>query len=427
MSGLRVVLAGAAIGNGNRGVEALGRSVADALQREAPGSRLTILDDGWGRRPDGSDRYPDADVEYLGVRLSRRWHRPESWAQIRLAQRFAPRLNPTARRFIEADAILDISAGDSFTDLYGPTRLASVSEPKEAALRAGRPLVLLPQTYGPFTTGDGRRKAERLVRASAMAYARDEWSHSQLLDLAGPAADPSRLRQGVDLAFALEPREPDAATVRLLEDLTGEVRAGVNVSGLLRDRSGHERFGLAGNYIATMTRLVRRLIADGARVVFVPHVHLPGGVGESDVAAIEAVRAGLDETEIARTSNIPPTLDAAELKWCMSQLDWFVGSRMHSTIGSLSTGIPTFGYAYSDKTRGVFDSCGMGSEVADARHIAGDDAVRAMFESYTARTRLREELSRTMPPVVEESQRQLRDVLTTVAQWPESETVSAIA
>jgi colanic acid/amylovoran biosynthesis protein len=422
-----VVLAGAAIGNGNRGVEALGRSVADAIQRESPGSRLTILDDGWGRRPDSSGRYPDADVEYLGVRLSRRWHRPESWAQIRLAQRFAPQLNPAARRFADADAILDISAGDSFTDLYGPTRLASVSEPKEAALRAGRPLILLPQTYGPFTTQDGRRKAERLVRASAIAYARDEWSHTQLLELAGPDADTSRLRRGVDVAFALEPREPDSGTVRSLAALEGEVLAGVNVSGLLRDRSGHERFGLAGDYIETMTSLVRQLIKDGAHVVFVPHVHLPGGAGESDVAGIEAVRAGLDEAEVARTSTVPPTLDAAELKWCISRMDWFVGSRMHSTIGSLSTGTPTFGYAYSDKTQGVFDSCSMGAQVADARRVAGAEAVAAMAESFTSRSRLREELTRTMPPVVDESQRQLRDALTAVAGWSKSDAVNVIA
>ena len=423
MSGLRVVLAGAAIGNGNRGVEALGRSVADAVHRESPGSRLTILDDGWRRRPDSSGRYPDATVEYLGVRRSRRWYRPESWAQIRLAQRLAPRLNPAAHRFAEADAVLDISAGDSFTDLYGPTRLAAVSEPKEAALRAGRPLVLLPQTYGPFTTAEGRQRAERLVRASTLAYARDEWSHSQLLELAGPDTDVSRLRHGVDVAFALEPREPDAATVAALDGLGDETLAGVNVSGLLRDRSGHERFGLAGNYIETLTAVVRRLIDDGAHVVFVPHVHLPDGTGESDVAGIEAVESGLDATEVARTSRVPATLDAAQLKWCISRMDWFIGSRMHSTIAALSSGTPTFGYAYSDKTQGVFDSCGMGTEVADARHTCGEEAVALIAESFAARTRLREALTRMAPPVVERSRRQLREVLTAVGGWPRSESV----
>ena len=164
--GLRLILAGAAIGNGNRGVEALGRSVIDGVHREVPGSHVAVLDDGWGVRRDTSARYAGSRVEHVGVRLSRRWHRPESWAQVRVAQATAPRLNGVARRFGEADAVLDLSAGDSFTDLYGMRRLMTVTAPKESALRAGRPLVLLPQTYGPFASAEARRLAERIVRSA---------------------------------------------------------------------------------------------------------------------------------------------------------------------------------------------------------------------------------------------------------------------
>src|SRR5699024_3452992 len=177
----------------------------------------------------------------------------------------------------------------------------------------------------------------------------------------------------------------------------------------------------------TMTSLVRSLIANGAHVVFVPHVHLPDGSGESDVAAIAAVRSRLEEAELARTSDIPADLDAAQLKWCISRMDWFVGSRMHSTIGSLSTGTPTFGYAYSDKTQGVFDSCRMGAQVADARRTAGEDAVSTMVASYTSRARLRDELTRTIPPVLGESRRQLREVLAAVDEWRNSDVVDVIA
>lgn len=76
MSGLRLVLAGAAIGNGNRGVEALGRSVIDAVDRECPGALLTVLDDGWGVRGSSDADTRRSRLEYLGVRRSRMWHRP---------------------------------------------------------------------------------------------------------------------------------------------------------------------------------------------------------------------------------------------------------------------------------------------------------------------------------------------------------------
>ena len=242
-----------------------------------------MLDHDWGVRPDVSGRYQHARVECVGVRLSRRWHRPESWAQVRFAQAVSARLNPLALRLTRADALLDLSGGDSFTDMYGPVRLAKVERAEGCRVsRAGTPVVLLPQTYGPFDTAAGRSQATRLVRRSALAYARDPLSHQRLLELAGQQADTSRCRPGVDVAFALRPRE--APIHPQLAELLGEsatVTVGVNVSGLLCDASASERFGLAGDYLATMTALTRGLIADGAFVVFVPHVHEPGVVAKA--------------------------------------------------------------------------------------------------------------------------------------------------
>ena len=104
MDVLNLVLAGAALDTGNRGVEALGRSVIDTIEERAAGYgqngkvALTVLDHDWGVRPDVSGRYQHARVECVGVRLSRRWHRPESWAQVRFAQAVSARLNPLALR-----------------------------------------------------------------------------------------------------------------------------------------------------------------------------------------------------------------------------------------------------------------------------------------------------------------------------------------
>lgn len=426
MAALRLVLAGAAVGNGNRGVEALGRSVAGAVHREVPGSRLSVLDDGWGVRPDRSGRYPGTTVEYVGVRRSRRWHRPESWMQVRAAQLTFAGLNPVASRFAGAEAVLDLSAGDSFTDLYGPVRLQTVTAPKEAALRAGRPLVLLPQTYGPFTSPQARELAQRIIRSASLAYARDPWSHGQLLDLAGSDADPSRLRSGVDVAFALQPQRPADEVADELESRQGRTMAGVNVSGLLTDRTAHERFGLAGDYLDTMTALVEALVESDAHVVLVPHVHLPGGVGESDVRAIGAVLESLSPARRSKVTVLSPDLDAAEVKWCISQLDWFVGSRMHSTIAALSTLTPTAAYAYSDKTLGVFETCGVGDQCVDARLTSGQEAVEQMVAAYHARDRTSALLAEHATQTIERSRDQLREVFEMAHQSTPSTTAGSL-
>ncbi len=415
---LRVVLAGAALGNGNRGVEALSRSVINAVHAEDARSRVSVLDDGWGVRGDETSHHDGARVELVGVRRSRRWHRPESWAQIRAAQATIPRINPVARRFERADAVLDLSAGDSFTDLYGPFRLSVVTAPKEAALRAGRPLILLPQTFGPFVSPQARRVAERLVRSAEVAYARDLASLDELRALAGPDADPTRLRSGVDVAFALTPRRPREEVADRIDGLAHDLTAGVNVSGLLVGPDAADQFGLEGDYLDTMTGLVRGLLSRGAHVVLVPHVHVPGGGGESDIAAIDEVCARLSESERSRTTVLPTDLDAAELKWCIAALDWFVGSRMHATIGALSTLTPVAAYAYSDKTLGVFETCGVADRVLDARTHTGPELVDALLTQFEERDLTRQRLSRTMPDTIRASHSQLEEVLALVRACP---------
>lgn len=426
-----LVLAGAPLDTGNRGVEALGRSALDAIDLFARDSgeavSTIVLDNGWGLRADAEPQWRHGTVTFAGVRSTRRLHRPESWAHIATAQRLWPRANPVARGIGRATALLDISGGDSFTDLYGPERLTMVSQPKLAALRAGTPLILLPQTYGPFRTERGRELAVRLVRSSALAYARDPRSHARLLDLAGPDADPGRCRSSVDVAFGLRPRTPPAEAALTTLRATDSPLAGVNVSGLLASSEAPERFGLAGDYLATMTQVVRELVADGADVVLIPHVHVGSAGGESDIVAIERVLAQLSPTERSRTRVLPPRLNASELKWCLAQLDWMVGSRMHATIGSLSSGVATFGYAYSDKTRGVFETCECGDNVADARETAGAEAVAAMIASYRNRVRIQATLAPVVAGIVRQAREDMGTLLTQVASWAAGEPAGTVS
>src|SRR5699024_2297688 len=159
------------------------------------------------------------------------------------------------------------------------------------------------------------------------------------------------------------------------------------------------------------------LIDSGAHVVFVPHVHLPDGRGESDAVAIDLVRSKLTTGEATQTSVLPTSLDAAHLKWCIATMDWFVGSRMHATIAALSSLVPVYGYAYSDKARGVFESCGMVDQVADARELAGATAVEEMMASFGRRQELSDRLRRSMPPVVQRSRDQMQELFGDVNRW----------
>lgn len=413
-SGLALCLSGASLDTGNCGVEALGRSVLAEVGRVAPGSRVMVFDNGWGVR-DGP-RVPGVEVTCCGARRSRRLHRRESWVNIRVSQRLGGGGNAAARGLRDCDAVMDISGGDSFTDIYGPGRLRTVLEPKRAALRARRPLILLPQTYGPFTAAESRALAAGVVQRAEMAIARDEQSYGVLLDLLGPHADAHRHVRGVDVAFALAARRPTGPAGQHLVDVLESARqrpiAGVNVSGLLwHGNTPGPSFALTADYELLCRQLVAGLVADGADVLLVPHVRDVAHGAEDDRTAAEALVGSLPPPVARHVRMAPDDLDADEMKWVISRLDWFCGARMHATIAGLSSGVPTAAVAYSVKTSGVFETCGLGGEVVEARTTTTDEAVARLLDAFARREVVRRRIEANVPAVVDTARQQLGGVL----------------
>ena len=54
------------------------------------------------------------------------------------------------RKIKKCDIIFDFTEGDSFSDIYGIKRAVKVSLTKDMAIKNKVPLVLGPQTYGPY-------------------------------------------------------------------------------------------------------------------------------------------------------------------------------------------------------------------------------------------------------------------------------------
>ena len=399
---------------GNLGVSALCYATMRALYAEVPALDLAVLDDGLGHRL-GTLAIDGRPVAYrcLGERLSRRYWRPESLFNIRLSARLGGFINPTARALCRADAVLDISGGDSFTDLYGPKRFRAVTLLKHIVLENRIPLILLPQTYGPFGRAKNRQVAESIVRRSTMAWARDERSFAVLKQLAGRDFDPVRHRCGVDVAFGLEALPPeDPLPVRLadwLKERAMEERpvVGINVSGLIyNDAAGaSQQYGLKADYRAVIHGLADRLLKESdCRILLIPHVITPKGHYESDVDACAAVAQFCGQSE--RVHVLPALADPRNVKWVIAQMDWFCGTRMHATIAGLSSGVPTAAIAYSLKTLGVFETCGQGTQVADPRSLETGEMVAQLYDSFLHKKRVREELANRLPTLAMQLSRQ---------------------
>lgn len=407
--GPRVSLFGAPGSNTNLGLGALMQGTVAAAVSEAPGARFTVFDNELGVRDARLDM-PRGTVGYrlVGARLSRRVTRPESFSAMTASLLVGGRGNPGARAVLGSDLVLDVSGGDSFSDIYGDRRFRTVCAPKRFTLRAGRPLVLLPQTYGPFTGRAARRVARSLVLRADQAWARDADSYDVLADLLGDDLDRERHRLGVDLATML-PAGPTTGLPPDVEVVLDRGPVGVNVSGLLWNRP--EPFGLRADYRAAMHQIVTCLVRAGHEVVLVPHVLGRKAGGESDNVASDQLVAGLDASTRRRVVSAPWFHDAGQAKAAVVKCSFFVGSRMHSAIAALSSGVPCCAVAYSAKYRGVFAGLGVPEGALDARVLDTGELVEAVLLAVEHSAGTRAALAAAIPGVRAVAAEQMRTVL----------------
>lgn len=384
-----IVLAGAAPDTGNHGVSALCLSTVIALAERGI-ENFTLLDNGsCGVDSLNFEGLSDGAVERLRFQGGRRVYKQSNMHNVRLRQFFGIN-SPVLEAIRNADAMLDVSGGDSFTDLYGPARFDQIVKPKLMALTEGVPLILLPQTYGPFRFERNRQLATDIIARASLAYARDADSFEYMKELLGPRFDPAKHRLGVDLAFGL-PCDP-ATDVE-------PGYAGINVSGLLWNDAiaSKERFSLKADYKAVLTGLCEHILKQfNSRVHLVPHVR-PDGCGENDLVACRALKQALPAIYQNRISIEEKANTPTELKGVIAKASWFTGARMHATIAALSTNTPVANMAYSKKARGVFDRCGMVDQVFDMRALSTEHMLSGLAASYDSRKMLRPVLARQMP------------------------------
>jgi colanic acid/amylovoran biosynthesis protein len=412
----RLCLFGASPHTGNQGVNALCWSTLEGLTGRVAAD-LRVFSFGANESTSvvpGSS--PPVYFRPQSMSAGRRVWRADHLRRAQYSAHVGLSRNTIVREVQKADAVLDLSGGDSFTDLYGGSRFKDIIGPKRLAAALGKPLILLPQTYGPFASRRNERIARDLIAGSTLAYARDRDSYDRLKGILGQRFNPERHRLGVDVAFGLRAQAPDVlepGLQRALSDRRSRPLIGVNISGLLANRSAaaSHRFDLAGDYRQLISDLVTRLLeSSDAQIIFLPHVHALMGHYESDLDACLMVLETLPDRCRAeandRVTVVRQSYDATELKWIIGQTDWFCGSRMHSTIAALSSGVA----AYSLKTKGVFASCGVGEAAVDLRRLSGRDALEQVLWTWHNRKHLSATLATRLPQVMAQCGRQFDEI-----------------
>lgn len=389
MSEISIGLLWHSAGAGNLGVGALtiGNLVSARLAAEAVGlrPRFTIL-----HFPSDLEQSYVAgeDIEVFNINRSTMLSPSGLWGEMD-----------------KLDCVLDIGAGDSFADIYGFKRFAFLWASKEMATLRNTPLLLSPQTIGPFT-----RQPQKLMAAHAMnrAYAvvaRDPDSMRAIREL----APRSRAIQSVDVAFRLPFTQPPQRRDGLLE-------IGINVSGLLFNGGygGSNEYGLDVDYAELMRRFIARQVArPNTRVHLVCHVISKLIPADDDGRVADQLAR-----EFPGAVRVPNFASPSDAKSYIAGLDFLVAGRMHACIAAYSAGVPVVPIAYSRKFSGLFGGVLGYPHQVPVRGLSTDEALAFLEERLEDRDVLRQDIltgQKVVDPALKAYDEVLQELFATVA------------
>lgn len=275
------------------------------------------------------------------------------------------------------DLVVDISEGDSFTDIYGARRFLLQSLSKAAVLQAGVPLIFAPQTIGPFDKRWASKLAQMLMLRARAVFARDNLS-SDVLSSMGIVGN---VDEFIDVAFRL----PFTLPVKRADGLE---RIGINVSGLLFE--GTSKFGMKLDYRAFTRRFIETLAdRSDVEVWLLPHVIAPGSP-DDDVIASQTLAAQYPFLKLA-----PIFRTSSEAKSFIAGFDFVVAARMHASIAAFSAGVPVMPVAYSRKFNGLYGTLGY-KFLIDGRKTTTDEAYATLTDALSRKVEMRSQIASGM-------------------------------
>lgn len=300
------------------------------------------------------------------------------------------------------DYALDIGEGDSYSDIYGSERFWKLNRSKIDVLRKKKKLALLPQTIGPFKEKILEEEAKKVIRMCDMIMVRDKKSYKYVVD------DLCRndVCEFIDVAFYLPWNKKEKKIEK-----NRKINIGINISGLLWN-GGYtcdNQFNLKVDYKNFICEVIEFFASSELMEVhLIGHVFSSGFLVEDDYNAICSVSEKYKENKIVIAPKFDNPVDA---KSYISEMDFFIGSRMHACIAAFSSIVPVYPLAYSRKFDGLFvDTLGY-SYCGNMQYCDKDKLMSELIAAFSERVKLRKDIDDIMSNYVYRAKQNMEKVI----------------
>ncbi len=235
-----------------------------------------------------------------------------------------------------------------------------------------RPMVLLPQSIGPFYHPLQVRLAQSIVRGADLVFTRETISLQRARDLGAREA-----RCEPDLAFGFPSAPPELARAWLKWHLPTGIAATMYVGLTAIDWQGQNaRFRDQQRYERVLAAFIDRLTAQGAVVILFAQTCGPTQAEDDRLVNQRLHQQVRDPQRVVVINEVLPPALLQAIYGCM---DYFVATRLHSFILATNAGVPALTIGYLSKSAGLLSDMGLADRCLDIQHLNLDNLWQAFI------------------------------------------------
>jgi colanic acid/amylovoran biosynthesis protein len=247
----------------------------------------------------------------------------------------------------------------------------------------GKPVIMFPNSVGPFRTWVGRFLSRLSLNSCNRILIRDSISYKIVESLG--IRSPSVLTSDTALLYDCDGDNQK----RNLSHPTVAVCAGIYSNSLL----AREVFAYISHHARALDLSIEEF---GFDVVFLPHYVT--GFECDDFEISKLIVQKMKNRDRARIFNLKTV---NEFKSMLNQMDMLISSKMHPAILGTSGYVPTLCIAYDHKQVGFFERLGMADCIIPIRELSSEGMLSKIRSVWTNREDLKISLQRKIPELQE--------------------------
>jgi polysaccharide pyruvyl transferase WcaK-like protein len=258
---------------------------------------------------------------------------------------FLAKLTKTDRILKKVNFAAAINGGDGFSDIYGTETFEHRLFITRLAIKKKIPLIILPQTLGPFKNNSNLKTAKAILKYASKIYVRDDKFISTLSSWQIP------FELTKDLSYYMKPEKVD------IEIESGAI--GLNISGLCYSNEFKDLSGQFDLYPSLIFLIINNFQKKNKHIYLISHSYNydnPEFANDDLQASRDVYNKLRDKTNIHLVDR---NLTSPQTKYAISQCSFFIGTRMHACFAAIFTKVPVFGLGYSYKYEGSFRHMGL--------------------------------------------------------------------